>query len=276
MNQELRRFGEAFTPERYDFYMKTILEAHNFAETKRVIQHLVESQNLDSFSILDFGSGTGLFAANFLLPKVEGMRYTGIEPDTDFLAFARDRINDVFPAKGSSARFLEGNALSDLEDTLDSFGEFDIAVATSVYHHMPDPNGSCYKVEADRDKKVAFLRQMADSIRDGGNIVLYEKFVAPFTDLREQHKVGSDFYQRRIDYLLAEQLDISRDQLDANYKELYMTANRSGEEHKVSLAQFRHDVQKAGLEIVSERNISPRDLYDHPEVGDYVIVLKPM
>ncbi|MFA5105930.1 MAG: class I SAM-dependent methyltransferase [Candidatus Micrarchaeia archaeon] len=248
-------------PSIYDSYILTEIEKRNFDAVFGAIKSHAMGETMQGMrhvSILDFCCGTGVFPRNWLAKRMDasGFTYKGVDSSLPFLQFAAlslaGRPNVSF-ALGDAAK---GTFL------LAGSGKYDIVMATSGYHHIED------------GLKAGFLLNMKRHLADGGRIVIYEKFVTPFSNPVEAVRAGSSFYTERICDIMAEQ-ELSRQQVFALYNELYLTAIRS-EEFKVPLAVFEGHAKAAGLEIIKTRRLWPSDgRFGNPDVGDFVLELAP-
>ncbi len=77
---------------------------------------------------LDVGSGTGALSAT-ILATAEPASVRGVEPSAEYVAHARDRVNDV------RARFDVGDAMALPFDE----GSFDVVVSALVLNFVPEP-----------------------------------------------------------------------------------------------------------------------------------------
>jgi ubiquinone/menaquinone biosynthesis C-methylase UbiE len=91
-------------------------------EVDRVVDLCVESREVKS--VLDVGTGTGLFAEAFLK---KGLKVTGVDANTTLLSEARTRVPKV--------RFVKGSA----EALPFSDGSFDLVFLGHVLHEADDP-----------------------------------------------------------------------------------------------------------------------------------------
>jgi len=91
-------------------------------EVERVVALCVESLTINS--MLDVGSGTGLFAESFL---AAGVAATGIDTNTDMLATARSEV--------PGARFMEAPA----EEIPFKDGSFDLVFLGHLLHESDNP-----------------------------------------------------------------------------------------------------------------------------------------
>jgi ubiquinone/menaquinone biosynthesis C-methylase UbiE len=100
------------------------------------------TEGIDAASVLDVGTGTGIFAEAFL---ARSLRVTGIDPDPDLLAIARANV--------PSAVFREGVA----EKLPFDDGSFDLVFLGHVLHETDDPAGALAEARRVSRKRVAIL-----------------------------------------------------------------------------------------------------------------------
>lgn len=234
-------------PAVYDDYISIPLERRNFEEVFGFVSQNVHYQN--ARRIIDFCCGTGIFPRKWL-SKLEGITYTGIDSNGRFIEFAKERL------AAPKFSFHIGDAVSMmLEDS------FDIALATSAYHHIPD------------ERKQDFLGNINRHLMRGGDLIVYEKFLEPFAGPIDAAKKGTAFYSERIGDMMQEG-PLSENQLFALYNELYLTSVRK-EEYKVPLERFMQDALAQGFYLIQKKKLWPRDArFGNPDVGDFVIVLR--
>ena len=109
-------------------------------ETQAVTRLCVEG--IDAVTILDVGTGTGIFAEAF---AARALRVTGIDPDPDLLAVARAEV--------PTAEFREGVAEKlPFED-----GCFELVFLGHVLHETDDPAGALAEARRVSKKRVAIL-----------------------------------------------------------------------------------------------------------------------
>jgi ubiquinone/menaquinone biosynthesis C-methylase UbiE len=109
-------------------------------ETETVTRLCVEG--IEAFSVLDIGTGTGIFAEAF---TARSLRVTGIDPDPDLLAIARVQV--------PSAAFREGVA----EKLPCDDESFDLVFLGHVLHETDDPVGALVEARRVSRKRVAIL-----------------------------------------------------------------------------------------------------------------------
>ena len=100
------------------------------------------AEGIDAVSVLDVGTGTGIFAEAF---AARSLRVTGIDPDPDLLALARVQV--------PSAAFREGVA----EKLPFDDGSFDLVFLGHVLHETDDPAGALAEARRVSLKRVAIL-----------------------------------------------------------------------------------------------------------------------
>jgi SAM-dependent methyltransferase len=237
-------------PRIYDEYMSTKIEGRNFAKVAGIVAEMARSRPEEDFSVLDMGCGTALLYRKWL-SEIENLTYTGVDINERFLEFASERC-------GPGARFILGDAVS-----VDAGGPFCAAVATSIYHHIEDEN----------DRKGEFPRNVCRHVTGGGDAVIYEKLVSPFSDDREAARAGTVFYMERIEDIMKEE-KLSDTQKFALYNELYLTSVRK-DEYKVDYKRLMKDFSTAGMRLEREIKMWPPDgRFGDYRVGDFIFVFK--
>ncbi len=109
-------------------------------EVERVIELSIE--NLRVKTLLDVGTGTGIFAEAFAKHKI---RVTGIDPNTELLEIARTVLPD--------AEFLKGTA----EDIPFPDESFDLVILIHVLHETDDMFKALFEVKRVARKRVVVL-----------------------------------------------------------------------------------------------------------------------
>jgi len=162
--------------------------------------------------VLDIGCGTGtMFEA---LPS--GIHYTGFDLSESYIQQAKEK-------HGDSARFVHASVgeSPDLPE-----GEFDVALATGVLHHLDDPEA------------VELFRLAAKCLRPGGRLITSDPVfiegqspVAKFIISRDR---GQNV-RRKEEYLaLAEEVfdsvevDIRHDRIRIPYTHILLTSSNVG------------------------------------------------
>lgn len=240
-------------PEIYDEYIRTKIEKSNFEKVFMEVIDANSHQYLNKKTrILDMCCGTAIFARGWISRLNQYyIEYTGVDVNQSFLDYANEKLPDK-----SRFRFVYGDAA-----TIKLDAKFDIAVATSSYHHIED------------ERKVEFLRNIYEHLEGNGILIIYEKTVAPFYTAKQAEKSGIDFYNKRIKYLKKTE-KLSAKQLFALKNEMYLTAIRK-EEYKVSDYQLHEDLLLAGFVVKGSENNTPQllfDCYGQVGVGDEIIV----
>ncbi|HVP19157.1 MAG TPA: class I SAM-dependent methyltransferase [Spirochaetia bacterium] len=109
-------------------------------ETARVVE--LSTEGLAPASVLDVGTGTGVFAEAFVRAS---LRTTGIDPDRDLLVRARHFVPD--------ARFLEAV----VEDLPFDDRSFDIVFLGHVLHETDDPAAALAEARRVARQRVVVL-----------------------------------------------------------------------------------------------------------------------
>ena len=151
-------------------------------------------------SILDVGSGLGQLTRAMARATGRGPKVVGLERDPLQLSKARTLADEA--GESSLIEFRQGDA-TDLPMAATEWGAFDLAHARFILEHVTDP--------------LAVVRQMAQTIRRGGRVVLQDDdhdvlrlwpepggFVAVWQAYIESYRrVGNDpFVGRRLVELL--------------------------------------------------------------------------
>jgi SAM-dependent methyltransferase len=237
-------------PRIYDEYVSTRIEWRNFAKVAGIVAEMARSRPREEFSVLDMGCGTALLYRKWL-SRIKNLTYTGVDKNGRFLDFAAERC-------GPGARFILGDAAS-----VDAGGPFHVVVATSIYHHIED----------EEDRKGNFVRNVCRHVAGGGDAVIYEKLVTPFSNLLEAARAGTVFYMERIEDIMKEE-KLSDVQKFALYNELYLTSVRK-DEYKVDYKRFMKDFSAAGMRLAREIKMWPPDgRFGDYRVGDFIFVFR--
>ena len=102
------------------------------------------------------------------------------------------RLNNKAFIKFAKAQ-IQGTFIIDDAATVKLKERFDLIVFTSGYHHIKD------------EEKLSFWKNVKQHLTKEGKVVMYEKFVAPFTNEHEMFESGVSFYLSRTTDILKEQ-----------------------------------------------------------------------
>ncbi len=233
-------------PQIYDEYVSTELEKINSYKVFELVKNITDKK--DSIEIIDFCCGTGIFPRT-LLSKLNNVKYLGLDINKNFINFAQEKLKD------ERFNFVYGNSVNFKIDR-----KFDIALATSSYHHIEDT------------EKINFLKNICSCLKEDGVLVIYEKFIESFSNKVEAIDSAEKFYLERIKYMINTE-ELSENQLFALFNEQYLSAIRH-EEYKVDLQRFKNDIENSGLKIKEQHKLWPKEnLYHNDEVGDFIFLV---
>ncbi len=206
-----------------------------------------EQWKLKTLSVLDLCSGAGDFINHLLFshPKLEGVCF-----DT----------NDVFVESGNekfgrhNIKFIKADAVR-----LDLQKKFDVVVASSAYHHIPDRN---------KEKFLGVIRQHLDN---RGIAIICDNFLPAYGNTAQRMVAVERYYGSLLEYY--KNGNATKGGIKA-ISEAYALERAGHIEHKVPYSLFLRQIKKTNLKIVADVIVwQPKNL-KQDNAGSHVIVLK--
>jgi SAM-dependent methyltransferase len=198
--------------------------------------------------VLELCSSTALCSLR-VKQAIHVSKVTVVDLDPKALVTARRRLGNAV------AESITGDAV-----TFSAGGHFDLILANSAYHHIPDR------------RKQRFLANVARHLREGGAALVGDHFLKPYNSCRAFRRAVVDFYGALLEELDARGED--RQAVEVIRQAAYQCW--CGEtEFKVSWEIFERDATSAGLEIVSRKVVwRPAGAEDFPIVGSVAVALR--
>lgn len=236
MYRSARRYETAVTGMQNELMMWSVASDLLLKEACR--------KRLGRLSGLDLCCGPGSFA-NKLAAKYLALDIVGVDLNQEFVRFATDTYG------GRGWRFICQDVSS-----LDIPERFDVVMASSAYHHIPDQD------------KLHFLSVANDYLDEDGMVLVCENFLPNAYERREDNV--RMYYRELIRAYTFQGMGTRKAVIAIRQARRQELAGEN--EHKVTLKQFQEAVSASGLFV--ETCIPVWNPVPDEEWGSYVFVLR--
>lgn len=201
-------------------------------------------------SLLEIGTGTGLFLTKFLIEKERDgsiEKFYGIEPVSEFFEESKRHIVRLSHTDATRHQYYGGNP-------------FDIITYSFVTGHIFD------------DKKAKFIDNIYNNLQDeGGKLIIIDSFIPDYSDPEERKKMNQKMLNANISYFKSLK---DKGQYIMNYftnviheqHEDYHTGN-----YKTSIEKLIELLDDAGFEEIETKNIRGKGKGKWKDMGYYII-----
>jgi ubiquinone/menaquinone biosynthesis C-methylase UbiE len=207
----------------------------------------IERKKLKTLSVLDLCSGPGDFINHLLFayPKLSG---ECVDMNDAFVESGNKKFNQY------GFEFIKYNATK-----LNLRREFDVVLASSAYHHIPD------------GEKKKFLQVIKNHLKNDGIVLMCDNFLPVYRTSIERKIAVAKYYKTLLKYYM------NGNATTGGIKaitETYALELAEHIEHKVPYSFFLRQIQKAGLKVISDIAVwQPKSLKED-NAGSHVIALR--
>lgn len=140
-------------------YIRLMSDEHLYiSETDKFIIQSIKDLSPPSAEIVELGCGPGRILS--LVSEIEGIHLTGVEPDEDFANYSKKSIHKPnIQIVTSSAEHYQHPKKAD------------VFYSQGVHHHI-----------AKGEQTHTYLKNVFNSLKDGGYYILSDEFLAPYAD----------------------------------------------------------------------------------------------
>lgn len=232
-------------PINIETYIRLIKENPIIVEA---IEKIKSKFKLPVKSVLEIGTGTGMFTTKFLIENERAKlieKFYGMEPVDELFEESKKFVVRLSRTDATAQEYFGGNP-------------FDVISFALVFSHITD------------DKKRSFIKHIHNNLKENGKLIAFETFIPKYDSQESKEQNISQFIKNNIDFFKSTHNDFVMNyfcQLPKEDTDDYIFGD-----YKYSLENFKDLLEAADFTNIKIEEIIPKNAKSgSSNLGYYVI-----